>query len=134
MVIDSSAILAIALNEPVSSQFIDLVLADATRLMSAPNLVESSIVLLTRRGELAQQDLDNLLMRLKIEIVPFDEEQALVARDAYLRYGKGRHSAGLNICDCYSYALAWTTDSRLLFTGDDFTKTDIKQAWTGNEK
>lgn len=133
MVIDSSALIAIALNEPQGAAFIDLILSDATRLISAPNLVESSIVLFTRRGAIAEGQLDNLLMRLKIDVVPFDEEQALVARDAYRRFGKGRHAAGLNICDCFSYALAWTTGNPLLFQGDDFTRTDIEPVWNGSE-
>lgn len=134
MVIDSSALVAIALDEPRGSQFIDLILAAPSRLVSAPNLVEISVVLSTRKGPLAEHDLDTLLLRLRIEVVPFDEEQALIARDAHRRYGKGRHAAGLNICDCFSYALAWTTGTALLFSGDDFSKTDIEPAWTESEK
>lgn len=134
MVIDSSALLAIAFNEPHSTQFTDLILADPTRLMSAPNLVESAIVLSTRRGDFADPYLDALVLRFKIEIVPLDQDQALVARDAYRRYGKGRHAAGLNICDCFSYALAWTTGNSLLFCGDDFTKTDIDAVWTESKE
>ncbi len=69
--------------------------------------------------------LDALLQELAIEIVPFDQELARESRGAFIRFGKGRHSAGLNFGDCVSYALAQTRGLPLLYKGDDFAKTDV---------
>ena len=68
---------------------------------------------------------DNLIDKLGIEIVPVDREQALLAREAFRRFGKGRHKAGLNLGDCFAYALAKENSCRLLYVGADFAKTDV---------
>ncbi len=67
----------------------------------------------------------SLIASLKLEVVPVTEETALVAREGYLRWGKGVHPAGLNFGDCFSYALARQLGCPLLFVGDDFSRTDI---------
>lgn len=69
--------------------------------------------------------LDEFLSEAAIEVVPFDEGQALIARAAFLRFGKGRHKAGLNFGDCASYALAKSRSIGLLFKGNDFCHTDV---------
>lgn len=74
------------------------------------------------------QGLDNLITELSVEIVPFDDEQARQSRAAFIRFGKGRHPAGLNFGDCVSYALARSMDLPLLFKGEDFARTDVVSA------
>lgn len=128
MVIDSSAVLAILQDEPERSAFNALIAAADTRLLSAASLVELSIVLEARFGADGQGDLDLFLSTAEIEIVAVDREQAELARGAFSRYGKGRHRAGLNVGDCFAYALAKRAGSPLLFKGNDFTHTDLQPA------
>jgi ribonuclease VapC len=125
MVIDTSAIVAILLGEPDGAAFAEAIEQGAPRLLSAANLLEASIVVEARKGEDAGRDLDLFIYRAGIEIVPVDADQAEIARVAWRRYGKGRHQASLNYGDCFAYALAKASGSRLLFKGDDFTHTDL---------
>jgi ribonuclease VapC len=96
--------------------------------MSAATLVETGIVMLTRYGEHGEREVDLFVQRAAIDVIAVSEEHAELARGAYRQYGKGRHPAGLNFGDCFSYALAAALDEPLLFVGDDFSKTDIKVA------
>lgn len=125
MVIDTSAIMAILTREPTADRLVAAVEADATRLVSAATVVEAALVLLGRYGEAGEPQLDRLLRGIGAEIVPVGEEQANLARDAALRFGRGRHPAGLNFGDCFSYALSVARDEPLLFVGDDFSQTDV---------
>lgn len=86
------------------------------------------MVALGRRGEPGLEQMQALIERLELEIVPLSDEQAKLAIDGFRRFGKGRHPAGLNFGDCFSYALAKATGQPLLFKGDDFSLTDIKRA------
>ncbi len=130
MVIDTSAIMAILIREPVADRLVQAVDADRTRLVSAATVVETSLVLLGRYGEVGEPQLDRLLRGIGAEVVPVGEEQVTLARDAALRFGRGRHPAGLNFGDCFSYALAVARGEPLLFVGEDFTKTDVEVcAW-----
>lgn len=126
MVIDTSAVMAILLQEPVADRLVSAMEADRTRLISAASVIESSLVLLGRYGEAGESLLDRLLRGIGAEIVPVGEEQVVLARDAALRFGRGRHPAGLNFGDCFSYALSVTRGEPLLFVGDDFSKTDVE--------
>jgi len=128
MVIDSSAIAAILFEEPDASAFASAILNDVTRLMSAATLVEISMVLMRLRTPDPIAALDALLARLHVVVVPFDRDQAILARDAFRRFGKARHSAGLNYGDCLSYALSKHTGEPLLFKGNDFGQTDVAVA------
>ena len=128
MVIDTSALVAILSREPESRRFIELIEASESRLVSAATLVEISIVIEARHGAEGLRDLDLLLARAEVETVPVDAEQAAIARRAFSRFGKGRHRAGLNFGDCFSYALASTRGQPLLFKGDDFGQTDLSPA------
>jgi ribonuclease VapC len=128
MVIDSSALLAILLNEPERRSFNERIEADGARRVSAATVVETGIVLINRFGEDAGPDLDALLQVADIQIVPVDAEQSQMAREAFRRFGKGRHPAGLNFGDCFAYALAAVRGEPLLYKGDDFAKTDIDAA------
>ena len=128
IVLDTSAVLAILGDEPESREF-PLAMEKASRcLISAVSYVEASIVLGTRIGPDGLRDLDLLLLKAGVRIEPVDEEQAKIARAAFGRFGKGRHRAGLNFGDCFSYALAKTRDLPLLFKGNDFGLTDIESA------
>lgn len=128
MVLDSSAVLAILFDEPERKTFTTAVEQDRRRLMSAANLLESAMIIESRRGEPAGRELDLLLHRAGVQIVPVDAEQVESARSAWRRFGRGRHPAGLNFGDCFAYALAATTGEPLLFKGDDFQRTDVPAA------
>jgi ribonuclease VapC len=125
MIIDSSALVAIFLNEPERQSFLADIIAAETRLVSAATVLEAGIVLEARRGESAGREFDLFALRANLQIVPVDTEQANLARSAWRRYGKGRHPAALNFGDCFSYALAKSTGEALLAKGTDFGLTDI---------
>ena len=125
MVLDSSAVIALLLDEP-DADSLRLAIADAdTRLISAATLVEASLVIESRFGETGGRELDLLINRLGVVIVPVDADQVDEARRAWRRFGRGRHPAGLNFGDLFSYALARSTGQPLLFKGNDFTRTDV---------
>jgi len=96
--------------------------------VSAATLLEVGVVIETRFGEVGGRELDLLIHKAQIEVAPFDQERAEVARDAYRTFGKGRHPASLNYGDCFSYALSSVRGESLLYKGEDFGKTDIKSA------
>ena len=125
MVIDSSALLAIFLEEPDASIYASAILNDRIRLISAATLAEASTVAIRRRQPDPIAALDILTTRLRLVVIPVDHEQALLARDGFRRFGKGRHPAGLNFGDCFSYALAKQRGEPLLFKGNDFSQTDV---------
>jgi ribonuclease VapC len=133
MVIDTSAIVAIAHNEPEAPVFERMIADDPVRLISAATMLEAAVVLETRFGEPGGAELDLWLARSNVEIVPVEAEHADQARRAWRRYGKGRHPADLNYGDCFSYALAKLTGEPLLFKGNDFSQTDIQTATLANE-
>jgi ribonuclease VapC len=128
MVIDTSAIMAIYLEEPDASLYVSAILNDPTRFMSAPTFFELSSAALRKRLADPLTAIDAIVSRLKLIIVPFDREQSLIARDAYRRYGKGVDPLGLNLGDCFSYALSKQLNEPLLFKGDDFSRTDVLRA------
>ena len=128
MVIDPSAILAILLNEPERHLFNEAIAASEECSLSSASLVELSIVIEARFGSDGQEDLDLFLSTAQIKIIGLDREQADLAREAFSRFGKGRHRAGLNLGDCFSYALAKWLDEPLLFKGNDFCHTDLHLA------
>lgn len=129
IVVDTSAIVAILRGEPEKDRFVDAILAASPRLMSAVSSQEAGMVIAGRFGDgAAWEPLDALLARLDVEIVAHDAALAQIAREAFLRFGKGRHPAGLNFGDCAAYALALSNNSPLLFKGEDFAKTDIMAA------
>lgn len=125
MVIDTSALLAILQGEPERRAFIEAIEAADARLMSAATFVEISIVIEARHGAEGRRDLDHFVAVAGIELVSVDAENAKVACSAFSRFGKGRHRAGLNYGDCFSYALAISMGEPLLFKGDDFVHTDV---------
>ena len=125
MVIDTSALVAILRREAERRAFIEAIEAADARLMFIATFVEISIVIETRYGADGLRDLDHFIARAGIELVPVDAEHGKVACSAFSRFGKGRHRAGLNYGDCFSYALATSTGESLAFKGDDFMHTDV---------
>lgn len=135
MVIDTSALLAILLNERQAEALALAIERAPLRLLSAASLLEASIVIESRKGEAGGRELDLLLYRAAIEVVVVDRDQAEIARDAWRRFGKGRHPAALNYGDCFAYALAKSRRLSLLFLGKDFGSTDIESAeWNQSTK
>jgi ribonuclease VapC len=134
MVIDTSAIVAVLRLEAEADTFLRAIATTDACFMSALSVLETSMVLAGARDQekIAQEKiwdtLDAFLAVSRIDIIPFDKDQALLARAAFLRFGKGRHPAALDLGDCASYALATTRKLPLLFKGNDFTKTDLSVA------
>jgi ribonuclease VapC len=125
MVIDTSAIVAIALDEPDAAKLEASIADDPVRLISGATVLEATIVLETRLGDAGGRELDLWLLKVGAEIVSVDAEQIDAARRAWRRFGKGRHAAALNYGDCFSYALARSRGEPLLFKGEDFARTDV---------
>ncbi|WP_434730620.1 type II toxin-antitoxin system VapC family toxin [Rhizobium binae] len=128
MVIDTSAIVAMLRNEPEALRLETALVADRIRLVPATCVLESRMVLVSRKGEHALAEVDLWLSKIDADIIPIDADLVDLATQAWLAYGKGRHPAGLNFADCFSYALAKRADEALLFIGQDFAQTDIEAA------
>jgi ribonuclease VapC len=129
LVVDTSAVVALLKSEPGWETLATRLHAASSRVLSVANWVELSLVAAGRHGDEATLEfLDRFLQTAAIELRPVDEPQARIAREAFLRFGKGRHPAGLNFGDCFSYALARTLDAPLLFVGNDFIQTDVQVA------
>ena len=125
VVLDTSAVLALLQGEKEADRIL-AALADAdVRRVSAAAVVEAGIVLQARYGDHGERELDLFLQRAEVEVIPFSEEHATAARQAFRRFGKGRHPAALNFGDCFAYALAVVLDHPLLFVGTDFSATDV---------
>ena len=126
IVVDTSAIIAILRAEPEKERFVDAILAATPRLISAVSLQELGMVVAGRfADERIWEPLDALLDRLDLQVVAHDASLVRIARQAFLRFGKGRHPARLNLGDCAAYALAKANNLPLLFKGDNFPRTDI---------
>lgn len=131
MVLDTSALIAILFGEPEADAFLDRISQDTKRLLSAGTALELMIVIESRKGEIGGRDLDLFLHRANIDIVPFDSEQAELARAAWRHYGKGNHHpAQLNFGDCFAYALSKASGEPLLFKGNDYTQTDVLRVYS----
>jgi ribonuclease VapC len=128
MIVDSSAYICVFLDEPDAPIFADAMERAPVLRMGAPLYVEVCIVAVSRLGPAALPRLELFTQISSIEIIPFTKHAARVASDAFVKYGKGRHKAGLNYADCMSYALAKTELMPLLFKGNDFRLTDIESA------
>jgi ribonuclease VapC len=128
VVVDTSAMLAILLGEPERRAFLEALEQADIRRISAATFVEVSMVIESRHGGEGLRDLDLFLKTGNFEITALDSEQAYLARQAFSRFGKGRHRANLNFGDCFSYALAKAVGEALLCKGDDFVHTDLGTA------
>lgn len=126
LVVDTSAAVAVILGEPGSDELAAHLEAAAARMMPAAIRVELGMVIEARLWPAGQDAVDRFLRDAEIDIVPVDADLAARAMSGWRRYGKGRHPAGLNFGDCFSYALAEQTGHPVLCTGNDFAATDIR--------
>ena len=124
LVVDSSAAVAILLQEPAAEGLLAAIDAAEDRLVSASTLVELGIVLQARLGAPGRGVTDRFVRDGGLDVVPFDREQADRALDGWRRFGRGRHRAALNLGDCFTYALAVVHDLPILCIGDGFHRTD----------
>ena len=122
--VDTSAVVAVLFDEDGRAELESRLLGDRC-VMSAATRVELGIVIEAKTGSAGTQLLEELLSRVAVEVVPVDAELAEEALVAWRRFGKGRHQAGLNLGDTFSYALARRLGQPLLFVGDDFAHTDV---------
>ena len=127
IVIDTSAMIAIMMDEPDNQSLAATMLTEDERVISPVTLLETTMVL-SRTYSAPKAALDLYLRKATITVCALDSAQGELAQDAFLNYGKGRHAARLNIGDCFSYAAAKALNAPLLYVGDDFAKTDIRTA------
>ena len=125
MVLDSSAIVALVLNEPESPRLQRALQGASILVAGAPTVLESSMVLTRFLGSEGRRILSGLLEASEVDVISFTPAHAAAALDAFERFGKGRHLASLNFGDCMAYAIAKISGLPLLFTGSDFSRTDI---------
>jgi ribonuclease VapC len=132
VVLDSSAIVAIHLKEPGCERLLDVIDTAVGKsealVIGVPTLLETAMVLTARLGQDARPLLSVFLRRIDAEVVAFQQEHLDAAMMAFLRFGRGRHPAALNFGDCMAYAVASVAGMPLLFTGGDFSRTDIDRA------
>jgi ribonuclease VapC len=128
IVVDTSVLISILREEADASDWIDVFDRTSKSQMSVVSYVETSMVICGRARDTDPNEVTDLIESLQIEIMPVSLEQGEAAIAAFLRYGKGRHRAGLNLADCFSYALAKVRRAPLLYKGDDFAMTDVMPA------
>lgn len=133
MVLDTSAILALLFNEAAADDIEVALDRDGVRLLSAASYLEAAIVVEARLGEAGGREFDLLVHKAGIDVVTVTAEQAEVAREAWRRFGRGHHKAGLNFGDCFAYALAIVSGEPLLCTGNDFPRTDVPRVGLGTD-
>ena len=129
MIVDTSALLAVLLQEEDAAAFADEIAGASNCRMSAANFLEAAIIIDAKGDAVASRQFDAFVRAAGIAIEPITEEQAHIAREAYNNFGKGNHPAGLNFGDVFAYALALATQEPLLFKGDDFSRTDLESAY-----
>ena len=129
MVADTSAIIAILMDEPERPSLQEAIRSDGDVLVSAATAVELLMVA-TGKGESIYQAAIQFLQSPLIRLIPFNEEQLWAAAEAFRRFGRGRSPASLNFGDTFAYALATTRQAPLLFKGRDFTITDVAAVLT----
>jgi ribonuclease VapC len=128
VVVDTSALVAVLLDEPESERFMEVIALDEHSVIGAPTLLETSMVLSDRKGVHGVASLRRFVRRFRLAVEPFRSADCRVAVRAFLVYGKGRHPARLNFGDCMAYAVAKNRRQKLLYKGDDFKLTDVEAA------
>ncbi len=128
MILDSSALLCVLLDEPGAGRVLEAIVDAGQVRMSAANWLEVAMIVEEKGGRLASLRLDEFFRTAAIDIAPVSVEQAAAARTAWRYFGRHKHSARLDFGDCFAYALAKTTGDKLLFTGEGFSRTDIEPA------
>lgn len=125
MIVDTSAIIASIYLERERKPIEDVLDAADARIIGSPTLFEASLVLSAREGPVGERLIERFVEHFELEEIPFDDQHRQAASEAFLRFGKGRHPARLNLGDCMSYAIAKVADAPLLCVGDDFARTDL---------
>lgn len=128
MVVDNSALVALLLREPEAERVLATLSRSRRSLLAAPTYLECCIVMTGKLQDRGVSLLDRLMALHRVETVAVTPDHAQAARDAFLRWGKGRHPAALNFGDCLSFAVAQVERLPLLFVGPDFSRTDIQPA------
>jgi ribonuclease VapC len=128
MIVDSSALLTVILNESDEPRMAAAMVDAPVLRMSAANWVEAALVVDSSRSPRAKARFEDLIRELGIELVPVTIEAAYRCRAAHADYGRGNHPARLNYGDCFAYALAKLSGEPLLFIGNDFAQTDVEPA------
>jgi ribonuclease VapC len=128
MILDTSAIVAVLRAEPEAPEFVEMIESAQKCRLSAVSYVEAAVVIDSGKDAIASRRFDDFFRASGIVVETVTLRQAEIARDAYRDFGKGRHKAGLNFGDCFSYALAKEMDEPLLFKGKDFSHTDVEPA------
>jgi ribonuclease VapC len=128
IVIDTSALMGLLLQESDAEVLLDAATQAAVVHLSAASRLELGLVAESERHGIEASEVEQLLLALRVEVMPFDQHQLHWALEGWRRYGRGRHRAGLNLGDCFSYGLARALDAPLLFKGDDFAATDVVRA------
>lgn len=128
MILDASAIIAMLRAEPEARDLAVAMFSAGGRRVSAVNYVEAAVVIESGKDPVASRRFDDFFRTSQVTIQAVTETQAQIARQAYRDFGKGRHEAGLNLGDCFAYALAKEMDEPLLFKDTDFKHTDIEAA------
>ncbi len=128
IVIDTSALMGLLLQESDAEALLDAATRATVVHLSAASRLELGMVAENERHGIEATEVEQLLLSLRVEVMPFDQHQLHWALECWRRYGKGRHRAGLNLGDCFSYGLARALNAPLLFKGDDFAATDVAAA------
>ena len=128
LVVDTSALVALLLQEPEAEELLDLAARAERVQLSAATRLELTLVAEGRRFNSTSSEIEALLSNLRVEVVPFESNHLHWALHGWRHYGRGRHKAALNLGDCFSYGLAKALDAPLLFKGEDFQDTDVKVA------
>lgn len=126
MIVDASALISVITGEPGHERIADLLADSAWTGIGAPTLLETGMVLEARAGVRGRTALARIAAEARIEVLPFTDDHARIALDAFTRFGKGRHPAALNSGDCCCYATAVVAGEPLLCAGDDFRQTDLE--------
>lgn len=126
MIVDTSALIALIQQEPEAEQVAAALAAARAPAIGAATLTETLIVLTARQGTVARTIFDRLRSEINLAVTDYTAEHAYAAQRAYVRFGRGRHPAGLNFGDCMSYAAAQLAHEPLLAIGDDFPQTDLE--------
>ncbi len=132
MILDASAVLAILFRERGYQELLDAIGQASIVGIGAPTLVECGIVTAARLGPEARDLAAAMIREAGVDVIPFADDHGVVAVDAFLRYGKGRHRANLNFGDCLAYAVAVLAGRPLLYVGDDFRHTDVPRVASGS--
>jgi ribonuclease VapC len=132
VIIDSSAIIAAIMGEPMAPLLGKIIGSAPVCRVGAPTLVETTLVLVHKEGPRGKPLLADFLQQRRFEVISFGDAHWRSAQMAFMRFGKGRHPAGLNFGDCLTYATAFVAGQPLLCIGDDFPQTDLELVKLGS--